>query len=240
VWARRKCRADGGFMTLDTGSYRLGPQAGRLLLKTGRTGFGRRAGHDLTIEATRWQADVVVNTAEPGQSSVTVPVEADSVAAREGTGGAQAPTAPTPSRRSARGPCSPPSIRSSRSARHRSPEHLTPSRSAGISRSWGRPAPSPSTTALTRGDCGGMRLSPRAGGGSSRIPPSPAHCGSPTTFTSRSTSPSPGEGAPAVDREGLLERCESQFEIACAGGSQPTFVEIRSLRGTISQLPRGD
>ncbi len=74
-------------MTLGTGSYRLGPQAGRLLLKTGRTGLGRRAGHDLTIEATRWQADVVVNTADPGQSSVTVTIEADSVEVREGTGG---------------------------------------------------------------------------------------------------------------------------------------------------------
>jgi len=74
-------------MTWNTGSYRLGPQAGRLLLKTGRTGLGRRAGHDLVIEATRWHADVVVNTADPGQSSVTVTVEADSVEVREGTGG---------------------------------------------------------------------------------------------------------------------------------------------------------
>jgi len=74
-------------MALDAGSYRLGPQAGRLLLKTGRTGLGRRAGHDLTIEVTGWQADVVVNTADPGQSSVAVTVEVDSVQIREGTGG---------------------------------------------------------------------------------------------------------------------------------------------------------
>jgi polyisoprenoid-binding protein YceI len=74
-------------VTLDTGSYRLGPQAGWLLLKTGRTGLGRRAGHDLTIEATRWQADVVVNTADPGLSSVMVTIEADSMEVRQGTGG---------------------------------------------------------------------------------------------------------------------------------------------------------
>jgi polyisoprenoid-binding protein YceI len=74
-------------MTVDAGSYRLGPQVGRLLLMTGRTGLGRRAGHDLTIEVTRWQADVVVSTADPGQSSVTVTIEADSVEVREGTGG---------------------------------------------------------------------------------------------------------------------------------------------------------
>jgi polyisoprenoid-binding protein YceI len=74
-------------MTLNTGSYRLGPQAGTLLLKTGRTGLGRRAGHDLVIEVTRWHADVVVNTTDPGQSSVTLTIEADSVEVREGTGG---------------------------------------------------------------------------------------------------------------------------------------------------------
>jgi len=74
-------------MTLATGNYSLGPQAGRLLLKTGRTGLGRRAGHDLTIEPTRWQADVAVNTADPGQSSVTLTIEVDSVEVREGAGG---------------------------------------------------------------------------------------------------------------------------------------------------------
>ena len=74
-------------MTLKTGSYRLGPHAGRLLLRTGRTGLGRRAGHDLVLEATSWHADVVVNTADPGQSSVTVTIEVDSVEVREGTGG---------------------------------------------------------------------------------------------------------------------------------------------------------
>ena len=74
-------------MTVGSESYRLGPQAGRLLLKTGRTGLGRRAGHDLTLEATRWQADAVVNTENPGQSSVTLTIEVDSLEVREGTGG---------------------------------------------------------------------------------------------------------------------------------------------------------
>jgi polyisoprenoid-binding protein YceI len=74
-------------MTEGNGSYRLGPGEGRLLLKTGRTGLGRRAGHDLTIEATRWQADAVVNAENPGQSSVTLTIEVDSLEIREGTGG---------------------------------------------------------------------------------------------------------------------------------------------------------
>ena len=74
-------------MTAGSESYRLGPGAGRLLLKTGRTGLGRRAGHDLTLEATRWQADAIVNAENPGQSSVTLTIEVDSLEVREGTGG---------------------------------------------------------------------------------------------------------------------------------------------------------
>jgi len=74
-------------MTASTGSYRLEPTAGKLLLKTSRTGLGRRAGHDLTIEITRWEADVVVNADDAGQSSVSVTVEGGSLAVREGTGG---------------------------------------------------------------------------------------------------------------------------------------------------------
>lgn len=76
-----------GVLYVGIGSYQLGPEAGSLLLKTSRTGLGRRAGHDLTIEATRWQADVVVDPADPGGSSVAVTIEADSLKVRDGTGG---------------------------------------------------------------------------------------------------------------------------------------------------------
>ena len=79
-------------MTAGIGSYRLGPEEGVLRLKTSRTGLGRRAGHDLTIEATRWQADVVLNPADAGGSSVAVTIEADSLEVREGTGGLKALT----------------------------------------------------------------------------------------------------------------------------------------------------
>jgi polyisoprenoid-binding protein YceI len=67
-----------------TGTYDVGPGNGRLLVKTSRTGLGRRAGHDLTIEVTEWAANAVV---DPNGSSVTVTVEVDSFAVREGTGG---------------------------------------------------------------------------------------------------------------------------------------------------------
>ncbi|WP_369250850.1 YceI family protein [Streptomyces sp. R41] len=74
-------------MTLTDGTYRLGPSTGRLLIKTGRAGLGRRAGHDLTIEATRWSGEAVVAVGDPGRSSVSVTVETDSLQVREGTGG---------------------------------------------------------------------------------------------------------------------------------------------------------
>src|SRR5215468_6359258 len=73
---------------------KLGPEHGRLLIKTGRSGLGRRAGHDLTIEATRWSGTVTlagdaarVADAVPDGSSVRVDVAVDSLAVREGVGG---------------------------------------------------------------------------------------------------------------------------------------------------------
>jgi polyisoprenoid-binding protein YceI len=69
------------------GVYRLGPESGRLLVHTTRTGLGAKAGHDLTIEVTRWHGRATVDAATPANSSVTVEVEADSSEVREGTGG---------------------------------------------------------------------------------------------------------------------------------------------------------
>jgi polyisoprenoid-binding protein YceI len=74
-------------MALTTGTYDLGPDSGRMLVRTSRSGLGRKAGHDLTIEVTRWSAQAVVDTAEPARSSVTAEIEVDSFEVREGTGG---------------------------------------------------------------------------------------------------------------------------------------------------------
>jgi polyisoprenoid-binding protein YceI len=74
-------------MAVAGGTYRLGPETGRLLVRTGRTGLGARAGHDLTIEVTRWHGTATVDPAEPAACSVTVEVEVDSFEVREGTGG---------------------------------------------------------------------------------------------------------------------------------------------------------
>lgn len=74
-------------MAFADGTYRFGSELGRLALRTGRTGLGRRAGHDLTIEATNWQGRASVDTTEPASSSVTLTVEVDSLAVVEGSGG---------------------------------------------------------------------------------------------------------------------------------------------------------
>jgi polyisoprenoid-binding protein YceI len=75
-----------------TGTYELGPGDGQVLLRTGREGLAARAGHDLTIEVTRWSARVTVpDTASGGVAAATLTAELDlsSLAVRQGTGGAK-------------------------------------------------------------------------------------------------------------------------------------------------------
>lgn len=74
-------------MALSDGSYGFGSPVGHLVIKTSRAGLGRKAGHDLVIEATRWSGSAVVVASDPGKSSVTVTVETGSLTVREGTGG---------------------------------------------------------------------------------------------------------------------------------------------------------
>jgi polyisoprenoid-binding protein YceI len=74
-------------MGIPDGSYTLGPESGQLLIKTSRTGLGARAGHDLTIEITRWQAQVTADSADAARSSVSVEADARSLEVRKGTGG---------------------------------------------------------------------------------------------------------------------------------------------------------
>ena len=78
-------------MAATTGNFRLGPDTGRVVIKTGRAGLAAKAGHDLTIEVTRWSAQVEVPAeGDGGESAATVSAELDlgSLEVREGTGGA--------------------------------------------------------------------------------------------------------------------------------------------------------
>jgi hypothetical protein len=72
-------------MAIPPGTYVLGPESGTLFVKTTRTGAAAKAGHDLLIEVTAWQA-----TLEVGDTS-TVALDADpkSLRVREGKGGMQ-------------------------------------------------------------------------------------------------------------------------------------------------------
>ena len=75
-----------------TGTFRLGPDNGRVVLKTGRQGIAAKAGHDLTIEVTRWSAQIEVpDEAAGGVTAATVSAELDlgSLQVRDGTGGAK-------------------------------------------------------------------------------------------------------------------------------------------------------
>jgi hypothetical protein len=75
-----------------TGNFRLGPDNGNIMLQTGRAGLAARAGHDLTIEVTRWSAQVQVPAADAGgATAATVSAELDlgSLEVRAGSGGAK-------------------------------------------------------------------------------------------------------------------------------------------------------
>ncbi len=79
-------------VTAYTGKFRLGPDTGRVVLKTGRAGLAAKAGHDLTIEVTRWSARVEVPADEDGgvtAATVTAELDLGSLEVREGTGGAK-------------------------------------------------------------------------------------------------------------------------------------------------------
>jgi len=75
-----------------TGNFRLGPDTGRVVIKTSRAGLAARAGHDLTLEVTHWSAQVQMPSEEDGGvTAATVSAELDlgSLEVREGKGGAK-------------------------------------------------------------------------------------------------------------------------------------------------------
>jgi polyisoprenoid-binding protein YceI len=72
-----------------TGSFRLGPDSGRVVVKTGRAGLAARAGHDLTLELTRWSATVTVPADGVAGAEVTAELDLGSLTVLEGTGGAK-------------------------------------------------------------------------------------------------------------------------------------------------------
>jgi polyisoprenoid-binding protein YceI len=71
-------------LLLDGAMQTFGPDNSALLVKTGRTGAVAKAGHDLTMEVTRWEGTV----ADDG--IVTVTADSRSLKVLDGTGGMKA------------------------------------------------------------------------------------------------------------------------------------------------------
>ena len=76
-------------MSFQAGSYRLGPDKCTLAVRTGRAGAAAKAGHDLVIHVTAWEAKLVVAD-EPAATSMELTADATSLRVIEGTGGMQA------------------------------------------------------------------------------------------------------------------------------------------------------
>jgi len=75
-------------MPIQAGTYTLGPENGTLSVLTGRTGAAAKAGHDLLIHVTAWQATLEVGE-DPAQTSIVLEADATSLRVHEGIGGMQ-------------------------------------------------------------------------------------------------------------------------------------------------------
>ena len=73
-------------MALAAGTYVLGPEHGRLSVRTGKSGAAAKAGHNLLIEVGSWSATLEVG-AEPGASRVQLTADARSLRVLDGSGG---------------------------------------------------------------------------------------------------------------------------------------------------------
>lgn len=73
-------------MPIEAGTHTFGPENATLSVRTGRTGAAAKAGHNLLIDVTAWQATLDVG-ADP---ALVFSADATSLRVREGAGGMQA------------------------------------------------------------------------------------------------------------------------------------------------------
>lgn len=76
-------------MTIQPGIHKLGPDNSTLLVCTERTGAAAKAGHDLVIHVTSWQATLELDE-DSAASAIELQADATSLRVREGSGGLQA------------------------------------------------------------------------------------------------------------------------------------------------------
>jgi polyisoprenoid-binding protein YceI len=75
-------------MSIQPGTHKLGPDNGTLSVNTERTGAAAKAGHNLLIHVTAWEATFEVGE-DPSQTSLSLDADAGSLSVIEGTGGIQ-------------------------------------------------------------------------------------------------------------------------------------------------------
>ena len=74
-------------VSIQPGTYKLGPDNGTLSVRTERTGAAAKAGHDLLIHVTAWEATLDRRRRDEPRARRA---DATSLRVREGTGGMQA------------------------------------------------------------------------------------------------------------------------------------------------------
>jgi len=73
-------------MAVLAGRHQFGPDRGRIILRTFRDGLAAQAGHDLTIEATRWSGALGVND-DLSPADLDVRIDMGALVVRDGAGG---------------------------------------------------------------------------------------------------------------------------------------------------------
>jgi polyisoprenoid-binding protein YceI len=73
-------------MAVHAGRHQLGTDRGRIVLHTSRDGVAAQAGHDLTIEVSRWSGDLTLSD-DLSPADLAVRIDLGSLIVREGTGG---------------------------------------------------------------------------------------------------------------------------------------------------------
>jgi polyisoprenoid-binding protein YceI len=71
-----------------SGTHTIGPDNGSLNVKTYRAGMAQKAGHDLVIDVTSWNATVTID--DNSQCTVELTADPKSLRVIDGTGGAKA------------------------------------------------------------------------------------------------------------------------------------------------------
>jgi polyisoprenoid-binding protein YceI len=76
-------------VAIQSGTHRLGPDNATLAVLTGRAGAAAKAGHDLVMRVTSWEAELVVGD-DPADTTMELSADATSLRVISGTGGMQA------------------------------------------------------------------------------------------------------------------------------------------------------